>query len=668
VLSSSCRRAALAAGALLASFLAVPTPAAAQTPGEPGQIAVVRQGSGSPSGLYLMDADGSNARFIWGGHQMVQPDWSPDGTRVVVATPPSSSAVMREVFVQEMGGNGTRIQLTHDQSEDKTSPAWSPDGTEIAYSGANGHLYVIPADGATGRRTLQISCAANPTWTPDGAQIVFTNCDDREIYRVPADFSSPPEALTQNDVWDMQPDVSPDGDSIVYVHGGPGGGEQLWLMDPDGGNQRQLHAEGISDLDPAFSPDGGSVVFAAPDPDDNYRNRLFVIDVETGAATRLDSAASPDQQEFYVGWQPRQAGADAQAPWISTPGITARAMPYGSTLTSFACVDVVDPAPQCTATLDGAPIAEGTPLDGTAVGSHRLAVTARDAAGNPATRTIDYRVLAPGAVETTVEPGQTVSTASTPTAAMPVVAAITVPDGVPTGSTLTVTPQTPAADPAGYRVLGQQMVIEGPAATAASPYTLTLVIDRAALGTTPINEVQVLRNGVAVPDCTSETQAAPDPCVAQRALDPADETMPRGTLGNGRLVMRTSHFSTWSLAAKAALRFDLRGPLAPVDAAPVVNTARAGTVIPLRFSLGGNQGLDVLAGPPQVAPASCGNRRDEVELILPSLPFLRSALAYDPRSQQYVYLWATDRSMRGCRALTLTFRDGSTLRTLYQLR
>jgi hypothetical protein len=55
-----------------------------------------------------------------------------------------------------------------------------------------------------------------------------------------------------------------------------------------------------------------------------------------------------------------------------------------------------------------------------------------------------------------------------------------------------------------------------------------------------------------------------------------------------------------------------------------------------------------------------------VELPLPHLA--RSQLVYEPRTQQYVYLWSTDTSMRGCRALTLTFRDGSTLRTLYQLR
>jgi hypothetical protein len=177
----------------------------------------------------------------------------------------------------------------------------------------------------------------------------------------------------------------------------------------------------------------------------------------------------------------------------------------------------------------------------------------------------------------------------------------------------------------------------------------------------------VLRDGVPVADCTSATEAAPDPCVAQRSLDPADETMPRGTPGNGRLVMRTSHFSTWSLAAEAPLAYDLRGPFAPVDPAPVVNTARAGMAIPVRFSLGGDHGLDVLASAPRVSAATCGSRRDAVEWALP-LPFLRSALAYEPRSRQYVYLWVTDRSMRGCRELTLTFRDGSTLRTLFSLR
>jgi hypothetical protein len=659
------------------------TSAAAQTPGAAGQLAVVRDTAGGP-GLYLMGADGSHARLIWRGNQLVNPSWTADGTRLAAAmVPPGSASPYRQLFVQDMV-TGTRTQLTQDENEDKTSPAWSPDGTRIAYSGfgVTDNLYVMSADGSN-RRTLASGCAVDPNWSPDGATIAYFSCTTLEIYTVPtapnADGSTPaPTQLTHDDlIWDKQPDFSPDGRSIVYVHGVAGGAEQLWIMDADGGNQRALHPDGVGDFDPTFSPDGASVVFVAPDlTEPGTPNRLYTVDVAGGTTTRLDDGARAGENDFYIGWQPRPTVPDAQqAPWIAVPGVTAPAMPYGSNLASYACVDAVDPAPACTATLDGTPLATGATLSGTAVGTHTLVVTARDATGNTTTRTVTYKVLALGAVETTVSPGQTVTTAPATTGAMPVVAAITVPAGVPAGSALSVTPQTPGTSPPGYSILGQQMVIEGPAATAAAPYTLTLMINEAALAGTAVADVQILRNGVPVADCTDPVAAVPDPCVAERQpLSPDGAGPPRPPAPGGststaatgaRVTVRTAHFSTWSLAKKT-VSYALRGPFAPIDAGPVVNTARAGTTIPVRFALGGNRGLDVLAGIPTVTAATCGTRRDEVELQLPRLP--TSQLVYEPRTQQYVYLWSTDTSMRGCRALTLTFRDGSTLRTLYQLR
>ena len=42
--------------------------------------------------------------------------------------------------------------------------------------------------------------------------------------------------------------------------------------------------------------------------------------------------------------------------------------------------------------------------------------------------------------------------------------------------------------------------------------------------------------------------------------------------------------------------YDFSGLLAPIDALPVVNKAKAGSSLPVKFSLGGDFGLDVLAG------------------------------------------------------------------------
>jgi hypothetical protein len=128
--------------------------------------------------------------------------------------------------------------------------------------------------------------------------------------------------------------------------------------------------------------------------------------------------------------------------------------------------------------------------------------------------------------------------------------------------------------------------------------------------------------------------------------------------------VRTSHFSIWSLGR---LDYDLAGPFQPVDAAPSVNTAKAGSAIPVKFKLGGDKGLSVFVdGYPKSGTAGCtGSATDEIEQTVSEAS---ATLTYDPVSTQYTYVWKTVKGMTGCRDLVLRFRDGSQLRVLFNLR
>jgi hypothetical protein len=56
--------------------------------------------------------------------------------------------------------------------------------------------------------------------------------------------------------------------------------------------------------------------------------------------------------------------------------------------------------------------------------------------------------------------------------------------------------------------------------------------------------------------------------------------------------------------------------------------------------------------------------RDEVEL---TLPLGKSVLAYEPHIRQYMYVWKTDKSWKGCRDLVLKFKDGSSTTATFNL-
>jgi hypothetical protein len=106
----------------------------------------------------------------------------------------------------------------------------------------------------------------------------------------------------------------------------------------------------------------------------------------------------------------------------------------------------------------------------------------------------------------------------------------------------------------------------------------------------------------------------------------------------------------------------------PVGNDGVLNVAKAGSGIPVKFSLGGDQGLDIFAaGYPQAIPVACdtGEVSDGIETYEAG----GSGLQYDPVADQYTYLWKTQKASKGgCYEFQMQLADGSMHVADFQLR
>jgi hypothetical protein len=125
--------------------------------------------------------------------------------------------------------------------------------------------------------------------------------------------------------------------------------------------------------------------------------------------------------------------------------------------------------------------------------------------------------------------------------------------------------------------------------------------------------------------------------------------------------------NTATSSFKVNVSYAFNGFLQPVDNASV-NTAKAGSAIPVKFGLGGNQGLNVFAtnSPASVDTAQCdGSATDEVEVTVTAGS---SSLSYDPGANQYTYVWKTEKNWIGCRQLRMTFKDGSVRTAMFKFR
>jgi Tol biopolymer transport system component len=103
-------------------------------------------------------------------------------------------------------------------------------------------IHMIHTINTDGTDIKSVRAGENPRWSPCGNMIVFEH--EGDIYTIEHD-SSNLKKLTEGDGFNALPDFSPDGSRIVYVSNENTKETRknvfnLWVMDVDGSNKRQI--------------------------------------------------------------------------------------------------------------------------------------------------------------------------------------------------------------------------------------------------------------------------------------------------------------------------------------------------------------------------------------------------------------------------------------------
>jgi eukaryotic-like serine/threonine-protein kinase len=174
------------------------------------------------------------------------PSFAPDGRRIAFES--SRSGVAREIWVSDADG-ANAVQVTRSpldlqgQLRGTGNPNWSPDGRRIVYSGYGANsafdLFTINPDGS-GRQqiTNDAFLDALPTWSHDGRWIYYRQdrTDGRDIVRVASSGGGTPQRLTQNG--GLYPIESADGAWLLFNKSNAL--SPLYAMRAAGGNERLL--------------------------------------------------------------------------------------------------------------------------------------------------------------------------------------------------------------------------------------------------------------------------------------------------------------------------------------------------------------------------------------------------------------------------------------------
>lgn len=273
----------------------------------------------------------SNIRQLTDGGENAEAYWSPDGKWITFQSTRDGRTCDQQYVMKADGSDIRRVST----GEGKTTCGWFMPGSKRLFFGSShanqkecpprpdpsaGYvwpldpfdIYTANIDGTEIKRLTNYNVyTAEGVLSPDGRKIVFTSLKDGdlEIYTMNVDGTEV-RRLTHTPGYDGGPWWSPDGTKIAYRAHHPQDEAQLadhkkllaqhlvrpsrveiFVMNADGSDQRQVTAVGGANFGPSWTPDGKRIIFSSNHPAPRSGNfDLYMVD---SAATKV----SADQLE-----------------------------------------------------------------------------------------------------------------------------------------------------------------------------------------------------------------------------------------------------------------------------------------------------------------------------------------------------------------------------------
>jgi TolB protein len=217
--------------------------------------------------IYIADYDGERqTRVTVNGTLNVFPRWSPDGRSIAYT---SYGKGTPQILISNIF-QATREEVTKGNDENWLA-AWSPDGTKLCIASPREgkgytNLYIVNRDGSGLRKvTNHPSINTSPTWSPSGDQIAFSSdrTGNPQVYVIGADGVGQAQRLTASEGYADKPTWSPAPYNEIAYTARTGPGNDIKVMDMATREVRQLTFGEGSNESPVFAPNGRHIAFTS---------------------------------------------------------------------------------------------------------------------------------------------------------------------------------------------------------------------------------------------------------------------------------------------------------------------------------------------------------------------------------------------------------------------